>query len=110
MRSSRAIAGAAVLTATAAVAIATTSAGSQTTTRTTPVLGRPSVQLGEKAAQEALALWDRFPVGTRPRPIVIPFGPGIVNPPSDQNEDLALYQATWSFTSPRATDVAAARR
>lgn len=110
MRSSRAIAGAAVLTATAAGAIATTSAGSQTTTSTTPVPGRSSVQMGEKAAREALALWDRFPAGAQPRPIVIPFGPGIVNPPRDQNEDLALYQATWNFTSPRATDVAAARR
>jgi hypothetical protein len=110
MRSSRAIAAAAVLTATAAVAIATTSAGSQTTTSTTPVPGRPSVQLGEKAAREALALWNRFPVNVHPRPIVIPFGPGIVYPPRDQHEDLAIYGARWNFTAPRATDVVTARR
>ena len=41
---------------------------------------------------------------------MIPLGPGIVNVPRDQNEDLALYQARWSFTSLRATDLAVARR
>jgi|ERR1035441_2901967 hypothetical protein len=54
--------------------------------------------MGEKAAQEALALWNRFPVNTHPRPIVIPIGPGIVYPPRDQREDLALYWARWKVS------------
>jgi hypothetical protein len=110
MRSSRAVAAAAVLAATAAVAITTTTAGGRAATNTKSAPGRPSVQLGEKAARQALALWNRFPAGAQPRPTVIPFGPGIVDAPRDQHEDLALYQATWKLTSPRVTDLAAARR
>ena len=70
---------------------------------------RPTVQQGEKAAREALALWAHFPAGRRPRPIVIPAGPGIVVAPRNQSEDLALYQANWTFTPARAADVATAR-
>jgi hypothetical protein len=65
--------------------------------------------MGEKA-REAIAVWDRFPTSARPRPIVIPFGPGIVNAPRDQHEDLAIYQARWELAAPRGTDMAAARR
>jgi hypothetical protein len=110
MGSSRAVAASAVAAATTAVAITTTTAGGRAATNTTPTPGRPSVQLGEKAAREALALWDRFPAGAQPRPAVIPFGPGIVSTPRDRHEDLALYHATWKLTSPRVTDLAAARR
>src|ERR1039458_7199810 len=78
MRSRCAFAAAAVLTATAAVAIATTTGGGETSTTSAP--SRPSVELGVRAAREALALWDRFPAGAKPRPIVIPFSPGIFNP------------------------------
>ena len=107
MRSRWAFAAAAVLTATAAVAIATTTGGGETSTTSAP--SRPSVALGERAAREALALWDRFPAGAKPRPIVIPFSRGIVNAPRSQHEDLALYHATWKLMAPRATDLAVAR-
>jgi hypothetical protein len=109
MRSGRALAAAAVLIAVAAIAIATTAAGGETTT-TKPTPSRPSVQLGEKAARKALVLWDRFPAGAQPRPVVSPFGPGVVDAPRDQHEDLALYHAAWTLMAPRATDLAAARR
>jgi hypothetical protein len=89
-------------------ATATTSCA--TSTGATPAPGRPTVQAGQHAAREALALWRRFPANARPRPIVIPVGPGIVEPPASQREDLALYAARWSFSAPSAADVAAARR
>jgi hypothetical protein len=109
MWSSRVTAAVGVLTATAAVAIATTVAGGETTGSATPAPGRPSVPQGEKAAREALAAWDRFPAGAQARPLVIPVGPGIINAPRDQREDLAIYHARWALAAPRATDVAVAR-
>lgn len=68
------------------------------------------MRLGEKAAREALALWRRFRAGAHVRPIVIPFGPGIVNAPRDQHEDLAIYHATWMLKPPRELDLANGRR
>jgi hypothetical protein len=71
--------------------------------------GRPTAGMADQAACKALALWASFPVQQRPRPIVIPVGPGIVNPPRNTNEDLALYRAAWKFTAPLPRDVATAR-
>lgn len=96
----------AVTTVTAFAAIA----GGEATGAATTAAGRPSVRQGEKAAREALAAWDHFPVAAHPRPLVIPAGPGIVVAPRDQREDIAIYDARWAVAAPRATDVALARR
>jgi hypothetical protein len=72
--------------------------------------GRPTAGMADQAARKALALWSHFPFQEQPRPIVVPVGPGIVNPPRNTSEDLALYRAAWKFTPPPPAAALAARR
>jgi hypothetical protein len=99
-----------LLTGIAGVAVATTDRGGASATLGVDAAGRPSAQMGERAAVEALARWNRFPVNGHPRPIVVPVGPGIVDPPHDQREDLAAYRARWTISPPLPSDVATAQR
>lgn len=65
---------------------------------------------GMRAAEATLRLWSRFPASAQPRPVVVPFGPGIVNPPRDQHESTVIYQDAWQLNQPSASDTATAQR